>query len=247
MEIQGNGWLVTSLWLTLACQESRKNQGEGWLWNQTHQEPLKQCRPPWLSGPGGHRGAGRGVQGLGAQGGHCAQVDLREAEGRDARGGAVRLDRYGAWQGKLFEKINGEESTWHLDSGKQVVINLEKIRFSAVALGTRAPKGRPSGRASTRSEAVLARHKIRCQRGESASQGAMSSEVTAERLVSQLRSRFFPFLRPNPMVLAISRLSRPMRSSSQASEAWRPCAPWPRPARPPRCLAGRASREAGHR
>ena len=31
-------------------------------------------------------------------------------------------------QGKLFDKINTEESTWHLDNGKQVVVNLEKIR-----------------------------------------------------------------------------------------------------------------------
>lgn len=34
-------------------------------------------------------------------------------------------------QGKLFDKINTEESTWHLDNGKQVVVNLEKIRHLA--------------------------------------------------------------------------------------------------------------------
>ena len=49
-----------------------------------------------------------------------------------------------------------------------MVINLEKIRLSVVAKRARAAKGRHSGRASSRSEAVLARQKIRCQRGESA-------------------------------------------------------------------------------
>merc|ERR1712228_1157674 len=31
-------------------------------------------------------------------------------------------------EGKLHDKINCEESTWHLDEGKQVVISLEKIK-----------------------------------------------------------------------------------------------------------------------
>merc|ERR1711933_378164 len=31
-------------------------------------------------------------------------------------------------EGALSEKINCEESTWHLDSGKQVVLSLEKIK-----------------------------------------------------------------------------------------------------------------------
>merc|ERR1711957_380788 len=31
-------------------------------------------------------------------------------------------------EGKLHDKINCEESTWHLDEGKQVVLSLEKIK-----------------------------------------------------------------------------------------------------------------------
>lgn len=31
-------------------------------------------------------------------------------------------------EGKLHEKISCEDSTWHLDSGKQIVLSLEKIR-----------------------------------------------------------------------------------------------------------------------
>ena len=32
---------------------------------------------------------------------------------------SVKLRGETLLEGKLFEKINGEESTWHLDSGKQ--------------------------------------------------------------------------------------------------------------------------------
>ena len=83
--------------------ESQKNKGEGWVWNQTPQEinveiAVEQCRAS----------------------------DLKVAIA--AKSLSVKLKGTTVLEGRLFDKINTEESTWHLDNGKQVVVNLEKIR-----------------------------------------------------------------------------------------------------------------------
>lgn len=48
-------------------------------------------------------------------------------------------------EGQLADKINCEESTWHLDDGKQVVISLEKIKstfWQSLFEGGTGPQGR---------------------------------------------------------------------------------------------------------
>ncbi|CAJ1368230.1 unnamed protein product [Effrenium voratum] len=83
--------------------EKEKNQGAGWVWNQTPQEvTLELAVEP------------------------CKAADLKVTIASKS----VSVKRKGeiVLEGKLFDKISGEDSTWHLDSGKQVVLTLEKIR-----------------------------------------------------------------------------------------------------------------------
>ncbi|CAL1169940.1 unnamed protein product [Cladocopium goreaui] len=83
--------------------ESQKNKGEGWVWNQTPQEiNVEIAVEP------------------------CRASDLKVAIA--AKSLSIKLKGNTLLEGKLFDKINSEESTWHLDNGKQVVLNLEKIR-----------------------------------------------------------------------------------------------------------------------
>ncbi|CAE6909941.1 NUDCD3 [Symbiodinium natans] len=83
--------------------ERHQNQGQGFSWNQTHQEVTVEL----------------GVE-------PCKAADLKVA----LLAKSVSIKRKGETilEGKLFDKISSEDSTWHLDSGKQVVLNLEKIR-----------------------------------------------------------------------------------------------------------------------
>eukprot|EP00435_Cladocopium_sp_Y103_P030014 s3720_g7.t1 len=62
----------------------------------------------------------------------CRASDLKVAIA--AKSLSMKLKGKTLLEGKLFDKINSEESTWHLDNGKQVVLNLEKIRDQAALI-----------------------------------------------------------------------------------------------------------------
>mmetsp|Transcript_56277 Transcript_56277/g.101173 ORF Transcript_56277/g.101173 Transcript_56277/m.101173 type:complete len:217 (-) Transcript_56277:35-685(-) len=83
--------------------ERHKNHGPGFSWNQTHQEVTVELAVE-----------------------ECKAADLKVTI--MPRSLCIKRKGETLVEGKLFDKINSEESTWHLDSGKQVIVNLEKIR-----------------------------------------------------------------------------------------------------------------------
>lgn len=56
----------------------------------------------------------------------CRSSDLKIA----FKARSVKVERKGEvlLEGQLFDKINLEETTWHLDEGKQIVLSMEKIK-----------------------------------------------------------------------------------------------------------------------
>eukprot|EP00930_Biecheleria_cincta_P047267 TRINITY_DN32729_c0_g1_i1.p1 TRINITY_DN32729_c0_g1~~TRINITY_DN32729_c0_g1_i1.p1 ORF type:complete len:227 (-),score=62.09 TRINITY_DN32729_c0_g1_i1:82-762(-) len=83
--------------------ERQVQKGEGFTWNQTPQDVTVEIDVP-----------------------KCKASDLKVVFA--TRSLSVKLKGEAVAEGKLFDKISGEDSTWHLDNGKQVVITLEKVK-----------------------------------------------------------------------------------------------------------------------